>query len=175
MSIAQTVARLAFRLAGWRIVGTLPAERRYLIVVAPHTSNWDFPLAVAARTALGLRARWLGKHTLFWGPNAWFLRSLGGVPVDRSGGKDAVAQIAKSFDEHTDLALAISPEGAKRWKPHWRSGFWYVARAAGVPIVVGYANAVQDLPEGAEVVVDGETGQVTMADEADRAAEEDAA
>jgi 1-acyl-sn-glycerol-3-phosphate acyltransferase len=114
----------------------MPATHRFVVVCAPHTSRWDLWLTVLTGATFGLRVRWLGKHTLFWWPNRVLLGWLGGIPVDRSGGKDAVTTIAALFGETPSLALAISPEGAKRLQPHWRSGFWYVARAAGVPLVV---------------------------------------
>jgi 1-acyl-sn-glycerol-3-phosphate acyltransferase len=134
--LARRLAGVALRVLGWRIEGEMPAERRFVLVCAPHTSRWDLSLTLLAGTAAGIRVSWLGKHTLFWWPNRWLLAALGGVPVDRGGGRDAVPQIARRFAEQDDLVLAISPEGAKRRQEYWRSGFWYVAVAAGVPLVV---------------------------------------
>lgn len=130
------MARTMLRALGWRIEGTMPEAHKFVLVCAPHTSRWDLWLTVLTATSAGVRVHWLGKHTLFWIPNGWLLKLLGGVPIDRDGGKDTVAQIARVFAERERLALAISPEGAKRWRSHWRSGFWYVARTAEVPLVV---------------------------------------
>jgi 1-acyl-sn-glycerol-3-phosphate acyltransferase len=134
--LVRSAARLILRVLGWRVHGEMPLQHKFVVVCAPHTSRWDLSLTVLTGVATGIQVRWVGKHTLFWWPNRLLLRAIGGVPVDRSGGKDAVKAIAQVFGEHQDLALAISPEGAKRWRPWWRSGFWYVAQAAEVPIVV---------------------------------------
>lgn len=133
--IARALARVVLRLAGWRIAGALPAERRYLIVVAPHTSNWDFPLAVAARTALGLRASWLGKHTLFRGPLGPVMRWLGGDPVDRDAPGGTVDTAIAHFAARESYVLAIAPEGTRTRVATWRTGFQRIAAGASVPIV----------------------------------------
>jgi 1-acyl-sn-glycerol-3-phosphate acyltransferase len=134
--LARSVATSALRLLGWRIEGEMPPLRKFVVVCAPHTSRWDLSLTLLAATASGVQVHWLGKHTLFRPPMGWLLAWLGGVPVERSGGKDTVPQIVRRFAEREDLALAISPEGAKRRQEWWRSGFWHVAVQAGVPLVV---------------------------------------
>ncbi|HET7457291.1 MAG TPA: 1-acyl-sn-glycerol-3-phosphate acyltransferase [Gemmatimonadaceae bacterium] len=134
--LSQALGRAALAAAGWRVVGALPAdEPKYVVVVAPHTSNWDFLLGLAAMFAVGLRAHWLGKHTLFRGPLGTLLRRLGGEPVRRDTPEGAVGAAIERFDAHAHYVLGLSPEGTRRRVARWRSGYHRIARGAGVPIV----------------------------------------
>jgi 1-acyl-sn-glycerol-3-phosphate acyltransferase len=154
--VIRRLASVVLRALGWRIEGEMPRERKFVLVCAPHTSRWDLSLTLLAGTAAGVRVSWLGKHTLFWRPNGWLLTWLGGVPVDRVGGKDAVPQIARRFEEQDDLVLAISPEGAKRRQEYWRSGFWHVALAARVPLVVASLDWATRVCRVGPVIVPGD-------------------
>ncbi len=131
----RSLARLILRLCGWRLVGAPPATRHYVVIAAPHTSNWDFPLTLLMAWAAGMDIRWLGKHTLFRGPMGPIMRALGGVPVRRHLQEDRVAATARTFAETEALALLIPPEGTRSLTEHWRSGFYHIARSAGVPLV----------------------------------------
>jgi 1-acyl-sn-glycerol-3-phosphate acyltransferase len=133
--LRRAFGRLLLRIIGWKVAGEMPNVRRLVIIVAPHTSNWDFVIGFAARAALGLRASWLGKHTLFRPPFGWFFRWVGGIPVVRSESRDLVSQTVAAFDSRERLALALAPEGTRSEGAEWRSGFWYIARGAGVPIL----------------------------------------
>ncbi|OYV71539.1 MAG: acyltransferase, partial [Deltaproteobacteria bacterium 21-66-5] len=120
---------------GWRVQGNLPDVGRAVIIVAPHTSNWDFVIGIAAKLGMGLQASWLGKHTLFRGPADRFMRRLGGIPVDRSRPQDAVAQAVAGFAASERMVLGLAPEGTRKAVPRWRSGYYHIAQGAGVPIV----------------------------------------
>lgn len=120
--------------AGWRFDGAMPNLPKFVVIVAPHTSNWDFVIGVATKWALGLDVRWLGKDTLFIPPLGWFMRSIGGVPVDRHHQHNVVEQSVHEFRAREQFVLVLAPEGTRRRVPAWRSGFWHVARQAGVPI-----------------------------------------
>ena len=102
---------LLFRLFGWKIRGRLPADiKKYIIAVAPHTSNWDFPVGLAARSVLRIQnAQFLGKSQLFRPPFGWFFRALGGHPVERTTSQDMVEQVVKIFDRHDKFILAMAP------------------------------------------------------------------
>ncbi|MGQ0643550.1 MAG: lysophospholipid acyltransferase family protein [Gemmatimonadaceae bacterium] len=128
-------ARLALRLLGWRIVGELPDQAKFVIAVAPHTSNWDFVLAFLSYLALELRASWLGKHTIFRFPFGPILRYFGGIPVVRGAAADVVDRAVAEFNAHTAFVLALAPEGTRRRVQSWRSGFHRIALGAGVPVV----------------------------------------
>jgi 1-acyl-sn-glycerol-3-phosphate acyltransferase len=129
------VGRVALRLMGWRIVGALPLLPRYILIVAPHTSNWDFFVGLAAKFALGLRAQWLGKHTLFRGPVGWMLRALGGIPVDRSKPDGVIEGVLAGMQGAPTFVLALAPEGTRKYIDHWKTGFHRIAVAAAVPVV----------------------------------------
>ena len=134
-SVAQLLGRLGLKALGWRIEGDIPDHPRMVAIVAPHTSNWDFLVGLFARYALRLDASWLGKHTLFRPPFGWFMRRWGGVPVDRSASHDVVAQTTKTFSSRPRVFLVIAPEGTRKQVSRWKTGFWYIAKGAGVPIL----------------------------------------
>ncbi|MCA1798953.1 MAG: 1-acyl-sn-glycerol-3-phosphate acyltransferase [Xanthomonadaceae bacterium] len=129
------MSRLLLRLFGWRIVGTFPSIPKAVIVVAPHTSNWDFIIGLLAKFALGLHVTFLGKHTLFRGPLGVWMRYLGGMPVDRSQPGDTVARVAAAVQDADEMLVAIAPEGTRRAAAGWKLGFYRIAHGAGVPVV----------------------------------------
>jgi 1-acyl-sn-glycerol-3-phosphate acyltransferase len=133
--MSRAVGRGLLALLGWHVDGNLPDLRKAVVIVAPHTSNWDFVLGIAAKLAFGLHASWLGKDSLFRGPFAWFMRRMGGIPVDRSRPQDVVSQSVARFAASERMVLGLSPEGTRKAVARWRSGFYHIARGAGVPIV----------------------------------------
>lgn len=125
-----------YRLSGWRADGQLPPDRKFVIMGASHTSNWDFLVFLGTVHALGRQVRFIGKHSLFKWPLGGFMRALGGVPVDRSAPQDLVSQIVAQFEDHDDFALVVAPEGTRSRTSDWKTGFYQIALRAGVPIVV---------------------------------------
>ena len=139
---------LVMRLFGWRAVGEVPDLSRFVFVGAPHTSNLDFFMTALTMAALGVDVHFVMKHTPFVGPVGWFLRWFGGIPLDRDRSRDFVSQMVDEFESRDRFLLAIMPEGT-RGKDRdsetkgWRSGFYHIARGAGVPLVMvlfDYAN-----------------------------------
>lgn len=126
---------MTLRMLGWRIEGEMPNLPKFVIIVAPHTSNWDFPVGAAAKLALRLDVTFLGKASLFRFPLSVIMRALGGMPVDRSAPHDLVNGIVREFSRREQLVLVIAPEGTRRRVERWKSGFYHIARGAGVPIV----------------------------------------
>ncbi len=124
-----------FRLRGWRAEGKFPEERKFVIIGASHTSNFDFIVFLGTIHALGRRVRFIGKHSLFRAPLGGFMRALGGVPVDRSARQDMVSQIVDQFAAHDDFVLIVAAEGTRSATTKWRTGFYQIALKAGVPIV----------------------------------------
>jgi 1-acyl-sn-glycerol-3-phosphate acyltransferase len=120
--------------AGWRFEGAWPDLPKFVTIVAPHTSNWDFPVGLAAKWALGFDAHWWGKDTLFLPPLGWFMRANGGLPVDRKNSSKVVDKTIEGFRNNEQFALVLAPEGTRKKVTQWRSGFWHVAKGAGVPI-----------------------------------------
>jgi 1-acyl-sn-glycerol-3-phosphate acyltransferase len=133
--VLKAFGRGVLRLMGWRFEGRFPDIPRCVLIEAPHTSNWDFVVGLAALFALGLRASWLGKHTIFRFPFGRLLQTLGGIPVDRRHAERVVAGIVTQFVERERMWLGIAPEGTRKRVPHWKSGFHRIARGARVPIV----------------------------------------
>ncbi len=132
--LSRGVGRAFLAAIGWRFIGEVPNLPRVVLVVAPHTSNWDFPVGIAAMLALGLDARWIGKDTLFRPPLGPLLRFLGGIPVDRSAPEGVVADAARRLRTEDRLFLTLSPEGTRRKVERWKTGFHRMARQAGVPV-----------------------------------------
>ena len=125
----------ALRLLRWRVEGDIANEPKYVAIVAPHTSNWDFVVGLSARYALRLDASWLGKHTLFRPPFGWIMRRWGGIAVDRTASHDVVSQTVAEFSSRPRVFLVITPEGTRKHVSRWRTGFWHIAKGAGVPIL----------------------------------------
>lgn len=125
---------------GWRLEGTRPAARKFVITGAPHTSNWDFVFFLGATHRFGVRPSFMGKDSLFRWPLARFMRDMGGVPVDRSRKGDYVAQMIEEFARRDELALVVAPEGTRSNVSGWRSGFYHIALGAGVPIVPAWVD-----------------------------------
>jgi 1-acyl-sn-glycerol-3-phosphate acyltransferase len=141
--LAEGLGRLVLRVLGWRIEGELPQRDKYVIIGAHHTSNWDFVLFIAFKFMLRLNARWFGKHSIFGWPWGALLRSWGGMPIERHRQLNTVQQAIQAFAEHEQFILVLSPEGTRRKVERWKSGFYHIARGAGVPILLGaldYAN-----------------------------------
>lgn len=131
--LGAAFGRLMLALIGWRVGGAIEAPKAVMIV-APHTSNWDFPIGCFVKLALRLGARFVGKHTLFRGPLGWLMRWLGGIPVDRSAAAGFVGTAAAELRAARRMILVIAPEGTRR-RSAWKSGFWRIASEAGVPIL----------------------------------------
>lgn len=133
--ITQPLGRLLLWITGWRLAGTSPEAPQCVLVVAPHTSNWDFLFGMAAKWALRLRVRFVGKHTLFRFPLGVFMRGVGGIPVDRSASGGFVERVAAEFAIGEPLYLVIAPEGTRRRVERWKTGFHRIAVEARLPIL----------------------------------------
>lgn len=132
----QRVSQLILRLMGWRITGRLPAARKFVVIVGPHTSNWDFVVCILVRSALAAKVSFLGKHQLFRFPFGYLLRAMGGRPVVRNRDNNLVDQVVALFAEQDDFVLGLAPEGTRSPVNRWKQGFYHIACAADVPIVM---------------------------------------
>jgi 1-acyl-sn-glycerol-3-phosphate acyltransferase len=132
----KQLARSVLWIFGWRL-GEFPLYlRKAVIVVGPHTSTWDFPVALLARITLGIKVQFVGKAELFKPPFGFLFRYWGGLPVARSVREDTVTNIAALFKLHDDFLFGISPEGSRHHVSHLRTGFYYIACTAVVPMVL---------------------------------------
>jgi 1-acyl-sn-glycerol-3-phosphate acyltransferase len=145
MGVLSRPAAFMMRRAGWRVEGQPPALPKYVIVGAPHTSNWDFLVMLGAVFTVGIEMFWLGKHTLFKPPFGGLFRWLGGIPVDRRQANGLVDQLVDTFHAHEKLVLVVPPEGSRKKLKTWKSGFYHIARGAQVPlalVVMDYGRKV---------------------------------
>ncbi|MBL8983104.1 MAG: lysophospholipid acyltransferase family protein [Gemmatimonadetes bacterium] len=131
----RLIGSAVLRAMGWRITGAFPDLRKFVVIVAPHTSNWDFIVGFAAYLAIELDASWLGKHTIFRWPFGALFRYFGGIPVVRSQAANVVDLHVREFNAREHLVFVIAPEGTRKRIPEWKSGFYRIAVGAGVAIV----------------------------------------
>jgi 1-acyl-sn-glycerol-3-phosphate acyltransferase len=132
-----------FTALGWKFEGEIPAIPKMVIIGAPHTSNWDFFIFLAAIHHFDIQPRFLGKHTLFRWPFGAMFRKVGGIPVDRARAGGIVGQVKEVFDSVREMILVIAPEGTRSAAPQWKSGFVEIAEAAGVPVVFAGVDSVR--------------------------------
>jgi 1-acyl-sn-glycerol-3-phosphate acyltransferase len=135
------LARALLGWSGWRLVGEAPVIPRCVVIFAPHTSAWDFPLLLCVRAAFGQRVSYLAKSTLFRFPIAGLLRWSGAIPVERTERRHLVQSLVEIFRQRSELWIALSPEGTRERTDHWKSGFYHIAREAGVPLLLGFIDA----------------------------------
>lgn len=158
--MVQRVFNWVIRLIGWKVVGTWPPVRKFVFMVAPHTSNWDMPIGLIAGFSSGILLHWpygfMMKDAMFRGPLGPIMRWLGGLSIDRSSPNDVVQQMAAVFAQRDDLILAVTPEGTRSRREYWKSGFYYIAVAAGVPIVpVAFDYRHKEVGLGAPITLSG--------------------
>ena len=128
------------RLFGWRIDPLAPNVKKCVVVMGPHTSNWDFIIGRMVFAKYNVNGKYLIKKELFWGPMGWFLKSIGGIPVDRANGSNITEQAVQYFKENEKIFLVFTPEGTRSYNPNWKKGFYYIAQRANVPIYIGYMD-----------------------------------
>lgn len=147
---SQTAAAFFFRLFGWQVAGSLPNLPKMVIIGAPHTSNWDFPLAMTLIFYLGVHLNWMAKKEFFVAPFSRLWLWLGGVPIDRKAANGMVGQTIEAVQTRAKIVLAIAPEGTRSKVARWRTGFYHIAHGANIPIVpvlVDYGRKVLTITE----------------------------
>lgn len=138
--VLQAVSILFLKIAGWRRIGRVPDLPKYVMIGAHHTSNWDAPIAIAMVFAFRIKAYWLMKNTAFRWPFGGLLKWLGAIPIDRTKSADVVAQMVEEMKKRAELVLLLAPEGTRKKVARWKSGFYHIARGAGVPIVLAFLD-----------------------------------
>jgi 1-acyl-sn-glycerol-3-phosphate acyltransferase len=128
------------RLAGWRAIGKRIDNQRFVLIGAPHTSNWDFPLMLMVVLKLELKLHWMGKSTLFMFPFGGIMRWLGGIAIDRSQHHGVVEQVVQQYRDNPQMVVLVPPEGTRSKVKEWKTGFYHIANNAGVPILMGYVD-----------------------------------
>lgn len=140
MRFRAWLGRLWLRATGWTLEGEPPEVPKAVLIAAPHDTNWDLPFTLAAIWALRIELGWTGKKTLFRWPFGRLMRGLGGIAIDRAAPGGIVEEIAARIRERESLLLAIPPEGTRSETAYWKSGFYRIALAAGVPILCGFID-----------------------------------
>ncbi len=136
----QQIANLILKLSGWKINNNVEIPLKSVICIAPHTSNWEFPIGLLYKWSMNIRASFLMKSEWFRFPLGGFMRSLGGVPVNRSKKNSITDQVAEIFGQRLQFCIAITPEGTRQANPNWKLGYYYIAQKANVPIVLAYLD-----------------------------------
>lgn len=139
-TIVHWSGRLVMSIFGWKVKGQRPDAKKYIIVAAPHTSNWDIIFFLGAAFTLRVKVSWLGKKNLFVPVFGSFFRLLGGIPVDRSQITNRVLKLAQEIDKMDRMALGIAPAGTRSRTEYWKSGFYWIALESNIPIVCGYLD-----------------------------------
>ena len=139
--LLRFLAILILRLIGWTSVGSKVTVPKYVLIGAPHTSNWDFPLMLLVVLELRLQLFWMGKHTLFPFPFSGIMKWLGGIPINRTKSHNVVYDIVGQFKSNDNFVVLVPPEGTRLKVSEWKTGFYHIANNAGVPILMGYVNA----------------------------------
>ena len=134
------IARCILRLNGWTMVGEVPLKKKAVFIAAPHTSNWDGVWALVYKVAKELDIHWFAKKSLFWFPLGNLLRLLGGIPLDRQRAGSAVDYAVKMFRDSDEFYFGLAPEGTRSRLDHWKTGFYRIAEAADVPVVLGFLD-----------------------------------
>ncbi len=132
----EKICQFILKLIGWKIVGRLPDEKKYMVIVAPHTTNWDLVIGLIARFAVGTKINFFAKQQVFFFPLGSFLRAIGGTPVDRSKKGNKVQQAVDTFKKNEELRIGLAPEGTRSPVKRWKEGFYHIAYQAHIPIVM---------------------------------------
>ena len=137
----KLLSKLFLKIMGWKIVGGVPKEvKKAVMVCAPHTSNWDFPFALASFAIANLKVNYFIKKSWFFFPMNYFFKATGGVPVDRSNKHGMVDSMTVLLKESDEMIVVVPAEGTRSWVPKWKTGFYYIAKSAEVPIIMGFVD-----------------------------------
>ena len=137
----RVIANLILYLVGWRVEGKLPDLPKYILIGAPHTSNWDFVLFLGVVFHLKANVKFMGKAELFRSPFGWFFYWCGGIPVDRKKSTGLVEQMVDACGKSEKFILTIAPEGTRHYVSEWKMGFYHIAKAAGIPLVMAIVDS----------------------------------
>lgn len=136
----EVISKLVLWLKGWKVVGEIPKIKKYVIIAAPHTSNWDFVIGRCFGYMLGIKVKYLAKSQLFKPAFGWFFTCTGGIPVDRTKHNSLVAFTTELFIQSKELVVGIAPEGTRKRVEKWKQGFYHIAIGANVPIVLSFMD-----------------------------------
>ena len=139
-SMLKLLSKIILKLIGWHVDATLPEEKKFVVIGAPHTTNWDLPIGLLSFWSISIHLTWVAKKQLFVGPLDYIFRAMGGIPVDRSVHTGFIEQIAHQFNSRDEMVFGITPEGTRSKTEYWKTGFYYIALEAGVPVCLAYVD-----------------------------------
>lgn len=139
-TLMRWMSIILLKFSGWKVAGKVPEQKKFVMIAAPHTTNWDFYYTMLVSFAMGIRVYWMGKHTLFRWPVGIFFKWMGGIPINRSKSSNVVAQSVEAFNRADELIVIIPPEGTRSKARYWKTGFYHIANGAGVPIALGFMD-----------------------------------
>ena len=139
----QVLSIVVLKILGWRRFGQLPKIPKFVMIAAPHTSNWDFPITLALAFAFKMKFSWLGKESLFRWPFGSLFKWLGGIPINRTKSGDVVTQTITAFKDRAKMIILLAPEGTRKKVKYWKTGFYHIANGAKVTIVMGFLDYVR--------------------------------
>jgi 1-acyl-sn-glycerol-3-phosphate acyltransferase len=139
-TLLRICAVFYLKLTGWKREGQAPSHDKYVVIAAPHTSNWDFPICLAILLSFKIKPCWMGKSGMFRWPLGRFFRLLGGIPIDRSKSNNVVEQSIEAIKRRMKMVLVISPEGTRKKVAYWKTGFYHIAHSAKIPIALGFLD-----------------------------------
>lgn len=134
------IGRLYMWIFGWKVEGKIPEVSKFVLIAAPHTSNWDLLFMLGAANIFRIKVSWIGKHTIFKEPFGPLMRWLGGIPINRESPQGLVAQIVDQYNEKEKLVIAIPPSGTRKKRDYWKSGFYWIAHSAQIPVCCGFLD-----------------------------------
>ncbi len=133
----RTLSKVIMWIIGWKVTGAFPSDlKKSMVVVIPHTSNWDFPLGIMSRAIIKTRVVYLMKDSMFKPPFGWFFRWMDGMPVIRSKSTNFVDAIVEMYNKEEELHIQIAPEGTRKWVKDLKTGFYYIALGAKIPLLL---------------------------------------
>ena len=138
--IIRALCTVYLFLTGWKLKGEQPVEDKYVLIAVPHTSNWDFPISLSMAFVYGFDMHWMGKDSLFKSWRGPIMKWMGGIPINRSSANNVVAQTIDAFNRHDKLVIAVPPEGTRSRVDAWKTGFYYIALGAGIPIALAFLD-----------------------------------
>lgn len=136
----RLLSRVLLKILGWKKEGAVPLEKKYVMIAAPHTSNWDFLYTILIAFAFNLKIFWMGKHTIFRKPFGRIMKWMGGIPVNRDRANNLVDDTIDWFGRNERLVVVVPPEGTRKKTMYWKTGFYRIAHGAGVPIMLGFLD-----------------------------------
>jgi 1-acyl-sn-glycerol-3-phosphate acyltransferase len=139
-NILNFLFTLFLKLTGWKVSGELPNEKKFVMIAAPHTSNWDLPYMLAICFCLKARIYWMGKAQIFKFPFKHLMKWMGGIPVDRSQSTNMVEATSTIIKETDEIIVTVPPEGTRSAVKYWKTGFYHIAVSANVPIALGFLD-----------------------------------